>query len=156
MASNFPIRHLLAAVGLVVVASAVPATAEPANRPETTRLTIFVNGFKNDKGQAGIAVYRSADGFPSDRSKAAVGRALPIKSGRASWTVPELKPGRYAILVLHDENSNGKMDTNLLGIPTEGYGVSRDARRQFGPPLFEEAALTIKGAKQAVGITVKY
>jgi uncharacterized protein (DUF2141 family) len=148
-------RHLVTAVGLALIGSAVPAAAEP-DKSESTRLTIAVSGFKNDKGQAGIAVFRSADGFPSDRRKAAAGKALPIKKGKVQWTIPELKSGRYAILVLHDENSNGKMDTNLLGIPTEGYGVSRDARRPFGPPLFEDAAIMVKGAQQVVGITVKY
>jgi uncharacterized protein (DUF2141 family) len=149
------VRQVVAALGLVLMGSAPPAAAEPA-RTESTRLTIAVSGFKNDKGQAGIAVFRSADGFPSDRSKAAVGTAVPIRQGRVQWTIPELKSGRYAVLVLHDENSNGKMDTNLLGIPTEGYGVSRDARRPFGPPLFEDAAFMVKGARQVVTIQVKY
>jgi uncharacterized protein (DUF2141 family) len=148
-------RHFFAALGVVLLGAAVPAAAEP-NGSESSRLTIAVSGFKNGKGQAGIAVFRSADGFPSDNRKAAVGKAFPIKQGKVRWTIPELKPGRYAILVLHDENSNGKMDTNLLGIPTEGYGVSRDARRPFGPPLFEEAAIVVKGAEQAVVIQVKY
>ena len=148
-------RHFFAALGVVLLGAAVPAAAEP-KKSESSRLTIAVSGFKNDKGQAGIAVFRSADGFPSDRHKAAVGKALPIKQGKVRWTIPELKPGRYAILVLHDENSNGKMDTNALGIPTEGYGVSRDARRPFGPPVFEEAAIVVKGAEQAVVIQVKY
>ena len=148
-------HHVFAALGLVLFGAAAPAAAETRNA-ETTRLTIAVSGFKNDKGLAGIAVFRSADGFPSDRTKAAVGKAFPIQKGKVRWTTPELKPGRYAILVLHDENSNGKMDTNLLGIPTEGYGVSRDARRPFGPPLFEEAAIVVKGAARGVTIQVKY
>jgi uncharacterized protein (DUF2141 family) len=148
-------RHVFAALGVVLLGAAVPAAAEPKGS-ESSRLTIAVSGFKNGKGQAGIAVFRSADGFPFDRRKAAAGKALPIRQGKVQWTIPELKPGRYAILVLHDENSNGKMDTNLLGIPTEGYGVSRDARRPFGPPLFEEAAIVVKGAEQAVVIQVKY
>ncbi|MBN1605375.1 MAG: DUF2141 domain-containing protein [Polyangiaceae bacterium] len=148
-------RALFAVSGLALLGAAVPA-AVGANPPASTRLTITANGFKNDTGQAGIAVFRSADGFPSERRKAAVGRALPIKQGKVRWTIPALASGRYAILVLHDENSNGKMDTNVLGIPTEGYGVSRDARRPFGPPLFEDAAIVVKGAERAVGIQVKY
>ena len=148
-------RHLFAALGLALLGAAVPAAAEP--RPsEASRLTITVSGFKNDRGQAGIAVFRSADGFPSDHRKAARGKALPIRQGKVQWTVPGLESGRYAILVLHDENSNGKMDTNLVGIPTEGYGVSRDARRPFGPPLFEDAAIGVAGAGRTVGIQVKY
>jgi uncharacterized protein (DUF2141 family) len=147
--------QLFAALGLALLGAAVPAAAE-RNQSETSRLTITVSGFKNDKGQAGIAVFRSADGFPSDRRKAALGKALAIRQGKVQWTIPGIQSGRYAILVLHDENSNGKMDTNLLGIPTEGYGVSRDARRPFGPPLFEDAAIVVKGAKRAVGIQVNY
>jgi uncharacterized protein (DUF2141 family) len=33
-----------------------------------------------------------------------------------------IKPGKYAIAVIHDENCNGKLDTNMFGIPKEGYG----------------------------------
>ena len=148
-------RHLVASLGLALLGAAVPAAAEAA-KSESSRLTIAVSGFKNDKGQAGIAVFRSAEGFPSDRRKAAAGKALPIRQGRVKWTIPALESGRYAILVLHDENSNGKMDTNLVGIPTEGYGVSRDARRPFGPPLFEDAAIVVKGGPRVVHIQVKY
>jgi uncharacterized protein (DUF2141 family) len=148
-------RPLFAALGLVLVGATGPAAAEP--KPSaTSRLTITVNGFKNDRGQAGIAVFRSADGFPSDHRKAALGKALAIQQGKVQWTIPGIESGKYAILVLHDENSNGKMDTNLLGIPTEGYGVSRDARRPFGPPLFEDAAIVVTGAGRAVRIQVKY
>jgi uncharacterized protein (DUF2141 family) len=148
-------RKLVVFLGLALLSSAASLAAH-ADTSEPTRLTITVSGFRNSTGQAGVAVFRSAKGFPSDQSKAAVGKALPIRDGKVRLTIDRLPPGRYAILVLHDENANGKMDTNLLGIPVEGYGVSRDARRPFGPPVFEQAAFMVQGPQQSVGIRVKY
>jgi len=47
--------------------------------------------------------------------------------------------GQYAIKVFHDENANGELDINFLGIPKESYGFSNHARGRFGPPPFAEA-----------------
>lgn len=44
---------------------------------------------------------------------------------------------------MHDENGNGKLDSNWLGIPSEPVGASNDARGQFGPPSFEDAAFEL-------------
>jgi uncharacterized protein (DUF2141 family) len=53
-------------------------------------------------------------------------------------TISELRIGSYAIRVFHDQNSNGKLDTNLIGIPKERFGFSNNVMGQFGPPAFEE------------------
>jgi uncharacterized protein (DUF2141 family) len=52
--------------------------------------------------------------------------------------------GRFAVAVLHDEDNDREMDTGLFGIPTEGYGVSRNAIRSFGPPIFEDCVLRLR------------
>lgn len=54
-----------------------------------------------------------------------------------------VKPGRYAIALLHDENNNNKADRALMMMPTEGFGFSRDARVSMGPPKFDAAAFDI-------------
>ena len=51
----------------------------------------------------------------------------------------EIPEGEYAIAVFHDENTNGKLDTNFLGIPKEQYGFSNHAKGQMKPPKFEDA-----------------
>jgi Ca2+/Na+ antiporter len=48
-------------------------------------------------------------------------------------------PGTYALAVSHDQNMNGKLDTNWLGIRIEGYCFSNDARRLFGAPSYPAA-----------------
>jgi uncharacterized protein (DUF2141 family) len=60
-----------------------------------------------------------------------------------------------AISVFHDENNNAKMDTNFMGIPTESYGFSNNARGRFGPPAFQDAKLSLKEGKNSISIAVK-
>jgi uncharacterized protein (DUF2141 family) len=56
-----------------------------------------------------------------------------------------LKPGKYAFKYFHDENNNNKkMDTNVIGIPKEGYGFSNNAKGRFGPPDFKDTIFEIK------------
>ena len=67
-----------------------------------------------------------------------------------------VKPGDYAIALLHDENNNGKADRTLGMIPKEGYGFSRDAKVSFGPPKFGDAVFTHGSGRRALKITMRY
>ncbi len=84
---------------------------------------------------------------------AAAARAM---RGVTTVLVRGVPPGVYAVQVFHDANDNGRVDRNLLGIPTEGVGFSRDAPIFFGPPSFEDAKVWIKGALVTLDITLKF
>ena len=64
----------------------------------------------------------------------------------ASLSRHQLPPGRYAAIVIHDEDDNGRLDTNPMGVPGEGYGVSNDARGFLSAPSFEPAAIAVGDA----------
>ena len=68
----------------------------------------------------------------------------------------QLHPGRYAVIVIHDENDNGRLDENIIGVPTEGYGFSNDARGFLSAPSFDAAAVTIDGEDRNVVISLQY
>ena len=55
----------------------------------------------------------------------------------------DLPPGRYGLAALHDLNSNGEMDNNLLGFPKEPYGFGNDAKIRLAPPAFADMAVTV-------------
>ncbi len=65
-------------------------------------------------------------------------------------------PGVYAISAFHDANDNGKLDKNFIGIPTEGFCASRDARARFGPPSFKDARFRYKGGASAMQVRMRY
>jgi uncharacterized protein (DUF2141 family) len=111
---------------------------------------------RNDKGQIVCALFSSAADFPKNGNKAVAHAKAGISHGRSVCEFPRITPGRYAVSVFHDENSNGKMDTNFMGIPREGVGASNNARGHFGPPKFDDAAFRYSGGKLDLTITIAY
>jgi uncharacterized protein (DUF2141 family) len=73
-----------------------------------------------------------------------------ITDNKCIFTIENLKPGRYAVRYYHDENMNGKMETNLVGKPTEGYGFSNNVTGKFGPPPFEKWLFEISSDKKII------
>jgi uncharacterized protein (DUF2141 family) len=73
-----------------------------------------------------------------------------IKDNMCTITLKNLNPGKYAVRYYHDENMNGKMETNLVGKPTEGYGFSNNIIGKFGPPPFEKWLFEINGDKKII------
>ena len=74
----------------------------------------------------------------------------PIKDNRCLFSFANLKPGKYAVRYFHDENLNGKMETNFVGKPTEGYGFSNNVIGKFGPPPFDKWLFEINEDKKIV------
>ena len=74
----------------------------------------------------------------------------PIKNNRCLFSFANLKPGKYALRYFHDENLNGKMETNFVGKPTEGYGFSNNVIGKFGPPPVDKCLFEINGDKKII------
>jgi uncharacterized protein (DUF2141 family) len=86
-----------------------------------------------------------------DENKKVLNQELsPIQAEMCSFSIPNLKPGKYAVRYYHDENLNGKMETNLMGKPTEGYGFSNNVTGSFGPPPFAKWLFEINADKKIV------
>ena len=124
--------------------------------PQSGVIRAEIGGFRNDNGQAMCALFSSAKDFPKNSDKAIAHAKSGISHGHAVCEFPAVVPGRYAVSVFHDENSNGKMDTNFMGIPREGVGASNNAIGHFGPPKFDAAAFQYAGGKLDLTITITY
>jgi uncharacterized protein (DUF2141 family) len=83
-------------------------------------------------------------------------KIVSAKSDEVRVIFENLPPGEYALTVFHDENNNGKMDSNFLGIPKEGTGFSNDASALFGPPSWAKAKFTWNGESKPHIIQLKY
>ena len=125
----------IAVVALALVAAAPVGGAEAA----VGRLVVEVSGLRSDRGQVMLRLYDREAGFPTDGSKALRQMRQRIEGGHATIVLEGLPFGTYAIGCIHDENGNGKLDTNFLGIPREGVCASNDARGRRGPPSWKDA-----------------
>ena len=111
---------------------------------QAAELSIDVAGVRDAKGKVMVALHEQAGGvkFP-DTTGAIAAQWRKAEPGTMRFVFPGLTPGQYAVAVYHDENSNGEMDTNMLGMPSEGYGFSNEAEGSMGPPSFADAAVNL-------------
>lgn len=116
-------------------------------------LTVQVNGFSSNEGRAFVGIYRSTDDFPV-LNKQYRGKVVEIENKIAKVSFDDLPKGDYAVAVYHDKNKNGIMDKNMLGMPTEKYGFSNNARETFSAPSFQSAAVLLDKTK-IISIYVK-
>ena len=127
----------------VVLALVVAALISriPAQTSTNATLTVRIVGARNAKGKIRVALFRSAEGFPGDASKALRLENAPIdpQTLTSQIVLADLPAGQYALSVFHDENLNEKLDKNLMGIPKEGYGASNNPGRKMRAPTFDEA-----------------
>jgi uncharacterized protein (DUF2141 family) len=133
-----------------------PATFSQVNKSsiaERGTLNIKIVGFENDIGDCWFALDNSKDVFESQDS-VFIGKILPIINRGVYLEIDSLEYGYYAIRVFHDENSNGKLDLNFLGIPTEEYGYSNNVSAWFGPPEWEKAKFIFDKHEMTIEISV--
>src|SRR5690242_13711085 len=133
--------------------------ATPSSQPMAT-LTIKITDLRTHKGQLIFGVFRTADGFPTESQKSVNWQIKPADSTDAGAdTVTftcQLPPGRYGASVLHDENKNGKMDKNFVGIPQEGYGVTNNPKPKTRGATFKESLFTLPPEGATLTISVQY
>ncbi|MGC1685378.1 MAG: DUF2141 domain-containing protein [Candidatus Acidiferrales bacterium] len=147
-------REIFALAGVfLLISSSALAQAQP---PRENQIHVEIAGFRNDKGQVLCALFSSAGDFPKKPDKAVAHCTSIITNRHAVCEFLGIAPGTYAVSVVHDENSNGKLDTNFMGIPREGVGASNDARGHFGPPKFDAASFRFPGGRLELKITIAY
>lgn len=144
--------EILAFAGVTLwISSATLAQAPPENQ-----IHVEITGLRNDKGQVLCSLFSSATDFPKKTEKAVAHSTSVISDRRAVCEFSGVAPGTYAVSVFHDENSNGKLDTNFMGIPREGVGASNGAKGHLGPPKFDAAAFRFAGGRLELKITITY
>lgn len=133
---------------VLLVVGAVTLTAAPAS---ADTVTVTVTGLAGPAGEVGCALHTDASTFPTGE-------------GRSVWVAPtdgvavcrfeNVAPGVYAVASSHDLNGNRVTDTNLLGMPTERWGVSNDVRPFLRAPTFEEARFAVPASGVTLTITL--
>ncbi|MBH8564117.1 DUF2141 domain-containing protein [Nostoc sp. CENA67] len=137
---------------LVNLNFAIPVNAQP-----TAKLTVVVKGIHHQKGQVCLRVYSGEEGFPfSDTSEVQSG-CVKITGSSITKNFQGLKPGTYAVAVVDDQNGDYKLNSNFLGIPQEGFGVSKNPTisARTGAPKFQQASFPLKKDTK-INIVIKY
>ena len=141
----------------IAVALAVSGPAAAVDAPHCPGIHVTVLDIRNSTGTVACALFESAEGFPTDFLRSATNiMVIKIRKSQARCDFEDIPPGTYALGVIHDENMNGKLDLNALGIPKEGYGFSNDARGWLGGPSFSAASFKYDGRSVDLTIEMHY
>nr|WP_294848894.1 DUF2141 domain-containing protein [uncultured Sphingomonas sp.] len=127
-----------------------------ASPQPTAELIVSVDGLRNTKGNVLICLTRNrgSEFLKCDKDPAKVARIVPTRLARAA-EFAGLTPGEYSLLLIHDENANGRLDT-MLGIPKEGFAFSRNPAIRMGPPRYADVHFTVPTGRSAQALRVKY
>jgi uncharacterized protein (DUF2141 family) len=118
---------------------------------------VKVLNIRNSTGTVACALFESPAGFPNEFLRYATNiMVIKTREAQARCDFLDIPLGTYALVVVHDENTNGKLDTNRLGIPKEGYGFSNDARALLGAPSFSAASFQYDGQNLEPTISLHY
>lgn len=118
-------------------------------------MTVTLEGLRNGKGAVHICLTRDTSNFLECSEHAGkVARKLPATAAR-EFRLDHLRPGLWSLLVLHDENDNGKLD-KTLGIPREGFGFSGNPRIRMGPPRAKQVRFDLPAGSSRQNIRVRY
>lgn len=143
---------VLFAVLVFTILSTVAVAQSPC-----TGIHVKILNIKNSTGSVACALFESPAGFPTEFLHSATNvMIIKIRKAQARCDFEDIPPGTYAMVVIHDANMNGKLDTNWIGIPTEGYGFSKDAKGLVGAPSFSKASFQYDGQNLDMTMSLRY
>jgi uncharacterized protein (DUF2141 family) len=121
---------------------------------EPIDVAVEVSGLRTAKGRVLVALHDDRWAFPSRWERAVASTSIVAQESTVTATLRLPRPGRFALIVVHDEDADGRMKKNALGLPREGYGTGRNATELEYP--FFEPALRDWTLGTRVGVRVLY
>lgn len=117
-------------------------------------LTLKIDNVRTIGGTIWVGIYDDADHL-FVKEKAIVKGFNVGKTGTITCTIEELPYGTYAVALFHDVNSNGELDRNLAGIPTEPFAFSQKPKSRWRLPYFEEVKFAFLRDQQVLQTRLK-
>ncbi|WP_223253686.1 DUF2141 domain-containing protein [Flavobacterium sp. LM5] len=107
---------------------------------QNNALTVTITGIQNNSGKLMAEVYNSKGKFLKSAYKTT---STSIKANTATVIFSDLPKSDYTVMVYHDQNGNGKLDKNFIGMPKEPVACSNNAKGFMGPPKYEDAKFSL-------------
>jgi uncharacterized protein (DUF2141 family) len=138
---NHLLKSIAASVALIAVLSpSVEATVQ------AVPVTVRIDNVQVGAGPVRIAMFDRRS-WLGEATAAAETEATGL-SVRVRLVAPSA--GQYGFAIYQDINRDGRLNRNIVGLPTEPVAFSNNAVIRFGPPSFEDAAVNIGADNETV------
>jgi uncharacterized protein (DUF2141 family) len=124
------------------------------DKQKTGTLTILITGIENNKGNIQVGLFNSEDSYKGEKEKYK-GAVIKVKNKKVIWILKDISYGTYAIKAFHDENSDNKLNTNFIGIPTEKFGFSNNPSILMGAPSYSKTKFVFDLVNAKIEIKLK-
>jgi uncharacterized protein (DUF2141 family) len=142
-------------ISTLAVASIVAGSMLTAASAQAARIIVTVTGLKGAVGGVYVGLYATPSKFLNG-TQVDVMRKVRASTGPVTVVFDNLPPGTYAVGAYHDENNNDHMDTDFVGLPTEGYALSNGVRAVMSKPTFHQAAFNVGTEDKPVALHIRY
>ena len=140
---------LLFALFVMFLAGTSPVASE-----STGILIVNINGFPSSEGFAMVALHDSEESYKGEADAAIAKTQVKVVDQKVQAIFGNIAYGGYGISIFHDENANGKMDKNAMGIPKEAYGFSNNAKGFLGKPDYANVVFQLDSAEKQITINL--
>ncbi len=120
----------------------------------SSKLIVHVEKAKVDKGPVICDLFNAEKDFPGASPIVDGTIRLEASANPLDCVFKGLPAGTFAISVIQDENNNGALDSNLFGVPTEGFGASNNILPATSAPTFADSKFAVDGSAP-VELTVR-
>ena len=103
------------------------------------------------QGNLLVYIYNNQEGFPTKPQKTFLTKIVTCQNTN-QIKIDNLPYGTYAIMLIHDQNGNNKLDRNWLGLPGEPYALSGHPKFRFGPPVFDDVKFNFNTDGQIIKV----
>jgi uncharacterized protein (DUF2141 family) len=155
-------KRFIALSGVLAAALALPIggtaksseflAAQSFGSSATSKLIVEVEGLETLQGTIMVGLYDTEAGFESEEEFR--GQTVSVSAETTRITFEEVPVGDYALKVFHDEDADGALDTNVLGIPSEPYGFSNNASDPFSAPEWSETRFALPYGRMTQSISL--
>ncbi len=104
-------------------------------------IEVNISNIGSNTGKISISLFADEASF---LKKPLFEKFVAIENAKVKLLLKDIKPGTYAIVIYHDENNNGNLDTYFFGLPKEKVAASNNAQGKHGPPNYSEAKFVVK------------
>lgn len=147
---------LRSTLSVLAISVAEVVIMSPSANAGSSSLTVAIDGLRNQNGQVCLSLFSQAEGFPGRSDRAITVECIQTNEASRGVTFRNLNLGSYAVALYHDANADGRLNTGFFGIPTEGFGFSRNPQISTGAPRFQDTALRLTSPSTSIQIQMNY
>lgn len=143
--------QILTASALALMIQAHPAQAD--DHAGGTQISLTVSDINAQQGVIRVGVYDSEAGW--NDNNAVTGALIEVTGPEMTVQISGLEPGTYGLKLYHDVDGDGSLNTNMMGIPTEPFAFSNNARGRFGPASWDDAHFQVEAGENGHAVSIR-